>query len=40
MIQHGAPEYFEVYKIWEKSAKKKREKNKGKKGSLWVSPWF
>ena len=38
MMQYGAPEYFEV--IWKKKRQKIERKNKGKKDSLWVSPWF
>lgn len=38
MLQYGAPEYFEV--IWKKKRQKKEKKNKGRKDSRWVSPWF
>ena len=38
LMQYGAPEYFKV--IWKKKGLKKERENKGKKDSLWVSPWF
>ena len=40
MIQHGAPEYFEVYKIWKKSAKKREKKTREKKAHSGFHPGF